>query len=262
MASADLRYHPGYACDGCHADPIIGPRYTCKVREDYDLCEVCEMNKTEPYESTRVEGTALLTTELSHQLPSTEPSLSTMKVSITTSSSYQPLSANDNISDTDDDSSHNNTNDKDSRSHDGSSADGVDMEDSSRTEVIHQLKHISSIKTRTHHGYSCDGCGVDTIIGARYHCTVRDDYDLCETCEAKKAEPYESIRIEGSALNTLHRSFLGHTNGVSCVAYSPSGFRIITSCGNLAKIWALTSGENIFTIQKYKSNIILTIPAY
>ena len=43
----------GYTCDECFSDPIIGPRYHCNVREDYDLCETCEMKKTNCYSSTR-----------------------------------------------------------------------------------------------------------------------------------------------------------------------------------------------------------------
>jgi len=36
-----------------------------------------------------------------------------------------------------------------------------------------------------HPKHECDGCGVHPIMGIRYKCTVRHDYDLCEKCEAK-----------------------------------------------------------------------------
>ena len=34
--------HPRVQCDGCGACPIVGPRFKCSVREDYDLCSACE----------------------------------------------------------------------------------------------------------------------------------------------------------------------------------------------------------------------------
>ena len=36
-----------------------------------------------------------------------------------------------------------------------------------------------------HHGYFCDGCQMEPIIGNRYKCTICDDFDYCEACEAK-----------------------------------------------------------------------------
>merc|ERR1712154_115311 len=35
-----------------------------------------------------------------------------------------------------------------------------------------------------HHGVTCDGCDMNPILGPRYKCLVRDDYDLCGRCEA------------------------------------------------------------------------------
>merc|ERR1711963_475545 len=35
-----------------------------------------------------------------------------------------------------------------------------------------------------HHGVMCDGCDMNPIIGPRFKCLVRDDYDLCGRCEA------------------------------------------------------------------------------
>ncbi len=53
--------------------------------------------------------------------------------------------------------------------------------------------HISS--QFIHIGVACDECNVDPIQGARYKCTIRADYDLCETCEAKKIQPHAMIKI-------------------------------------------------------------------
>lgn len=35
----------------------------------------------------------------------------------------------------------------------------------------------------THSNVACAGCSVDPIVGIRYKCTVRKDYNLCERCE-------------------------------------------------------------------------------
>ena len=36
-----------------------------------------------------------------------------------------------------------------------------------------------------HHGYICDGCQMEPIIGNRYKCTICDDFDYCDACEEK-----------------------------------------------------------------------------
>lgn len=42
-ATADTpAVHNGIVCDGCDMSPIMGTRYKCAVRSDFDLCEACE----------------------------------------------------------------------------------------------------------------------------------------------------------------------------------------------------------------------------
>lgn len=59
----------------------------------------------------------------------------------------------------------------------------------------------ASMPTRTstvsveHSGVTCDECGMSPIKGIRYKCTVREDFDLCENCEAKRVQPYAMIKI-------------------------------------------------------------------
>ena len=38
--------HEGTSCSECEVTPIIGIRYTCSKRENYDLCENCESKMT------------------------------------------------------------------------------------------------------------------------------------------------------------------------------------------------------------------------
>ena len=48
-------------------------------------------------------------------------------------------------------------------------------------------KHLEDKKLEqekvVHHGVACDGCNQDPLTGIRYKCSVRDNYDLCDTCE-------------------------------------------------------------------------------
>lgn len=43
--------HSMVTCDGCHASPIKGPRFKCKVCPDYDLCQHCFAKKAEIHEN-------------------------------------------------------------------------------------------------------------------------------------------------------------------------------------------------------------------
>ena len=47
-----------------------------------------------------------------------------------------------------------------------------------------------------HKNSACDGCDMNPIVGIRYKCTVRDNYDLCEQCEKKLQEnPHPMLKI-------------------------------------------------------------------
>lgn len=46
-----------------------------------------------------------------------------------------------------------------------------------------------------HMNVECDVCGVCPIKGIRYKCSVRQDYDLCEKCEAIGDQKYPMLKI-------------------------------------------------------------------
>lgn len=46
-----------------------------------------------------------------------------------------------------------------------------------------------------HTNVTCDGCGMSPIVGVRYKCAVREDYDLCEGCERASAQPFPMVKI-------------------------------------------------------------------
>jgi hypothetical protein len=41
----------------------------------------------------------------------------------------------------------------------------------------------------------CDECDVSPLVGYRYKCTVRENYDLCENCEKLTSQPYPMMKI-------------------------------------------------------------------
>ena len=43
-----------YQCSGCKQTPIMGVRYLCSVRKDYNLCEKCEHNIQPPYPMLKI----------------------------------------------------------------------------------------------------------------------------------------------------------------------------------------------------------------
>ncbi len=46
-----------------------------------------------------------------------------------------------------------------------------------------------------HQGVSCDGCGLSPIVGDRFKCSVRENFDLCSKCEASQLQPHPMIKI-------------------------------------------------------------------
>ena len=52
--------HVNVTCDGCNMSPIVGPRYKCLVRDDYDLCVRCNSLEAEPFPKVRVPAAKLL----------------------------------------------------------------------------------------------------------------------------------------------------------------------------------------------------------
>lgn len=47
-----------------------------------------------------------------------------------------------------------------------------------------------------HEGVTCDGCGMSPIIGTRYKCSVRKDFDYCAECEERHDSEYAFLKIK------------------------------------------------------------------
>jgi len=46
-----------------------------------------------------------------------------------------------------------------------------------------------------HHNVACDGCNVHPIVGIRYKCSVRKNFDYCAMCEERRGHEYAFLKI-------------------------------------------------------------------
>jgi hypothetical protein len=53
----------------------------------------------------------------------------------------------------------------------------------------------SKASLHVHNGVRCDECGVCPIIGTRFKCSGRHDYDLCSHCEGRGYQPFPMVKI-------------------------------------------------------------------
>jgi DNA repair exonuclease SbcCD ATPase subunit len=71
------------------------------------------------------------------------------------------------------------------------------------TELVKQILEKASPKPKNsegkaiHRWVSCNGCGMNPIVGTRYKCSVCDNFDYCENCEQiyKNEHSHELIKI-------------------------------------------------------------------
>ncbi len=67
-----------------------------------------------------------------------------------------------------------------------------------------------------HTGISCSVCGASPIIGARFKCLVRTEYDLCATCEAA------AVVVPGNPPHAMLKLY-DPKHHPACVVYSSRG---------------------------------------
>ena len=71
------------------------------------------------------------------------------------------------------------------------------MQEKLQNKLIRKVeKKATAVPRVVHYGFTCDGCNCQPIVGVRYKCTVRPDFDLCERCEAALDQPYPMMKIK------------------------------------------------------------------
>jgi len=78
-----------------------------------------------------------------------------------------------------------------------------------------------------HFGVECDKCGQYPIIGDRYKCAIREDYDLCEACEPQRESSQPMIKFKKASKNHKNASFKGLTEIVRQLSNEPVVRRVI-----------------------------------
>lgn len=71
------------------------------------------------------------------------------------------------------------------------------IEEEKKEEKQPKISQMNDKKNKAvHRNYICDGCDMNPIIGVRYKCSVNEDFDFCENCEATKEHPYPFLKIK------------------------------------------------------------------
>lgn len=72
----------------------------------------------------------------------------------------------------------------------GSSESGIINEEKGQQTSYDPKAEEDSAKLTIHSGIKCKGCGLKSITGCRYKCSMCDNFDYCEKCESKLAEQH------------------------------------------------------------------------
>jgi pyruvate/2-oxoglutarate dehydrogenase complex dihydrolipoamide acyltransferase (E2) component len=77
-----------------------------------------------------------------------------------------------------------------------------------------------------HMSHTCDECLTCPIVGERYHCMDKDDYDLCQSCYSKYDWP---LRFQPVKLGTLAPHLFFRAKEYDEIALTPIRFRLLRS---------------------------------
>ena len=173
------RRHRGVICDECNARAFRGARFKCTTRDDFDLCADCEAKTPcQPYPMVKVyspdqcpNGLTVFTSS------STAPSPSVGEATIECDIQLPP--GLEFLRDMFPPGTH-------LRGPWGSASWRERARQEGTPPPSGPARHVH---------VRCNECGMKPIVGARYHCTVRPDFDLCSACEAKQSQPHPMTKI-------------------------------------------------------------------
>jgi hypothetical protein len=184
--------HRGVRCNECGVRPITGIRYKCTHRDDFDLCSECEAKKViQPWPMVKIYS----------------PDQCPEGLQVFSSAAAQNKNPNDITIECD-----------------------IDM--AKGMKILQHLfpaaaapwgggswtSHDSSAESNQsgqsgdvpiHRFIRCNECGMKPIVGFRYKCTIRPEFDLCSACEAKAPQPFPMVKLYNSEHQPQSRGFWG-----------------------------------------------------
>ncbi len=181
--------HGGVTCDGCGASPITGIRFKCAVRDDFDLCASCEAKEIPPHPMLKIY--------------SPDAGARVRYRSVGRCGRFQPQSSANGrwgggcprrrfvlgeVANAAAEAVALFTDELEEQAVSASVLKEATPSDFPRSEAVPASEAV-------HDRVSCDGCGMKPILGPRFKCTVRDNYDLCSACEGKVPQPYPMLKI-------------------------------------------------------------------
>ena len=207
--------HRFVSCDRCGMNPIVGPRFKCAVRANFDLCASCEASGPQAHPMVKIYHprhrpstmvyAARSSTDASQGAPADIPAATRTDVSVHTGvrcdeCGMLPIQG---------------------PRYQCTGRMNFDMcaaceakkpcqpfpmlkiTDASQApkQLVFEVNgskpqpKTSVLPNQRHRGVACDDCGAMPIIGARFKCCVRNDFDLCAACEKKTAQPYPMVKI-------------------------------------------------------------------
>src|SRR5262249_24746982 len=66
-----------------------------------------------------------------------------------------------------------------------------------------------------------------------------------------------AVEIRDSASRRVIHTLIGHTSGVTCLAFSPDSQRLATaSCDRTIKLWDVATGREVFTLRGHTAAVV------
>ena len=229
VAATAEAVHTFVSCDECGMTPIVGVRYKCTMRHDFDLCAKCEALRPQPFPMIKI------TTPVDYAKLQRDREDAEVAAEVAAEEAAEAREK-EGKGDDDEDGGDSVKRHKHVRCDECGQKPimGVRYKCTTRpnfdlcadcealrvqpfpmlkiSRPSQRPKHMDYIMEDAsagptvdaastqaafvHAGICCDECGTNPVIGTRYKCTVRDDFDLCAACERKvKHQPYPMVKI-------------------------------------------------------------------